>query len=165
MMQYLKQKVLGIPVWRRLVGLNSHVSLGSAIELHFLDDSIFRLHRINYQSFHPPKMRLLQLDDVGDIGPPKDLIAAVPKYAILSHTWVPADEEVTFKDLVDRTAQSKAGYKKILFCGQQAKRDGLNHFWVDTCCIDKPNNSELQEAVNSMFALYRNATNCYVFSR
>jgi hypothetical protein len=32
-----------------------------------------------------------------------------------------------------------------------AKRDGLQYFWVDTCCIDKSNNVELQEAINSMF--------------
>jgi hypothetical protein len=34
---------------------------------------------------------------------------------------------------------------------------------VDTCCIDKSNNTELSEAINSMFRWYRNATKCYVY--
>jgi len=58
---------------------------------------------------------------------------------------------------MDGTGKSKAGYDKIRFCGQQAKRDGLQCFWVDTCCIDKSNNVELQEAINCMFRWYRNA--------
>ena len=40
----------------------------------------------------------------------------MPKYAILSHTWGPDAEEVTFKDLVDGTGEVKASYKKIRFC-------------------------------------------------
>jgi hypothetical protein len=34
---------------------------------------------------------------------------------------------------------------------------------VDTCCIDKSNNTELSEAINSMFRWYRNAAKCYVY--
>jgi hypothetical protein len=72
-------------------------------------------------------------------------------------------EEVTFKDLIDGTSKSKAGYGKIQFCGGQAKRNGLQYFWVDTCCIDKSNSTELAESINSMFRWYRDATKCYVF--
>ncbi|PVH71070.1 heterokaryon incompatibility [Cadophora sp. DSE1049] len=71
----------------------------------------------------------------------------IPKYAILSHTWSADTEEVTFQDLMNYTAE----------------RDGLQYFWVDTCCIDKTNNTELAEAINSMFRWYRNATKCYVY--
>jgi hypothetical protein len=59
--------------------------------------------------------------------------------------------------------ESKSGYDKIRFCGQEAKRDGLQYFWVDTCCIDKLNLVELQEAINSMFRWYKNAAKCYVY--
>jgi hypothetical protein len=45
----------------------------------------------------------------------------------------------------------KGSYQKIFFCAEQAKRDSLGHFWVDTCCIDKANNTELSKAINSMF--------------
>jgi Heterokaryon incompatibility protein (HET) len=38
-----------------------------------------------------------------------------------------------------------------------------NYFWVDTCCIDKSNNNEPSEAINSMFRWYRNAAKCYVY--
>lgn len=34
---------------------------------------------------------------------------------------------------------------------------------MDTCCIDKTNAVELQEAINSMFRWYRDATKCYVY--
>ncbi|XTI91280.1 hypothetical protein V2W45_1312646 [Cenococcum geophilum] len=47
--------------------------------------------------------------------------------------------------------------------GEQAARDGLQHFWVDTCCINKSSDSELSEAINSMFRWYRNATKCYAY--
>jgi hypothetical protein len=57
----------------------------------------------------------------------------------------------------------RCGYKKILFCATQATNDGLQYFWIDTCCIDKSNNAELSEAIISMFRWYRNATKCYVY--
>ncbi|EDN95632.1 hypothetical protein SS1G_11511 [Sclerotinia sclerotiorum 1980 UF-70] len=82
-------------------------------------------------------------------------------YAILSHTWT--DQEVTYKDLISGTGKSKSGYKKIKFCGEQAAKDGLRYFWVDTCCIDKSNLTELSKAINSMFRWYQNAKKCYVY--
>ena len=57
----------------------------------------------------------------------------------------------------------KAGYAKIKFCGEQAKHDNLQYFWADTCCIDKSDSVELQEAINSMFRWYQNAVKCYVY--
>jgi len=107
-------------------------------------------------------MRLLERDDTGDFRLTSDIPDdKVPPYAILSHTW--GDEEVLFKDLADGTAKNKAGYTKIRFCGDQAARDELKFFWVDTCCIDKSDAAELQDALNSMFRWYRNAVKCYVY--
>lgn len=63
----------------------------------------------------------------------------------------------------DIGAESKAGWDKIRFCAQQTKRDGLEYFWLDTCCIDKSDSQELQEAINSMFRWYQNAKKCYVY--
>ncbi|RYN35548.1 hypothetical protein AA0114_g11715 [Alternaria tenuissima] len=114
-------------------------------------------------------MRLLYTTRDGRLGWTEDLIGdKIPPYAILSHTWKEG-QEVTFADLqdldnaVDVETQSKEGYRKIRFCAQQAKRDGLDYFWVDTCCIDKANNTELSRAINSMFRWYQNAKRCYVF--
>jgi len=106
-------------------------------------------------------MRLLYREDTGRIGLTEDLYRDIPRYAILSHTW--EDEEVTFQDINDGTAQQRSGYNKIQFCSDQASRDGLSYFWVDTCCIDKSNSTELTEAINNMFRWYRNAARCYVY--
>jgi hypothetical protein len=107
-------------------------------------------------------MRLLEHGNNGGFSLTKDLADdEIPKYAILSHTW--GADEVTFEDLVNGTGENKEGYKKIQFCGEQAARDGLQYFWVDTCCIDKSNSTELSKAINSMFRWYRNAPRCYVY--
>jgi hypothetical protein len=108
-------------------------------------------------------MRLLELNTCSEFSLTKNLIKNIPPYAILSHTWGDDYEEVNFEDLTKGSGKTKAGYRKILFCGEQAARDGLQYFWVDTCCIDKSNNTELSEAINSMFRWYRNATRCYVY--
>jgi hypothetical protein len=109
-------------------------------------------------------MRLLHLDQFGT--PKLDEFSGdeIPHpYAILSHTWVQDGGEVTYNDISIGSAKTKAGYKKICFCGDQAARHGLKYFWVDTCCIDKSNSVEVQETINSMFRYYRNADRCYVY--
>ncbi|KAH7346491.1 hypothetical protein BKA65DRAFT_428866 [Rhexocercosporidium sp. MPI-PUGE-AT-0058] len=106
-------------------------------------------------------MRLLYYNRDGDFSLAEFFKRAIPEYAILSHTW--EGDEVTFKDLQNGTGTTKAGYEKIRFCAEQAKHDGLQYFWVDTCCIDKSNNAELAKAINSMFRWYRMSTKCYVY--
>jgi hypothetical protein len=86
-----------------------------------------------------------------------------PRYAILSHTWGADHEEVSFKDVSDGTGSDKEGYHKLIFCGQQAARHGLEYYWVDTCCIDKSSSAELTEAINSMFRWYQESERCYVY--
>jgi hypothetical protein len=108
-------------------------------------------------------MRLLELRSNGSFGLTKDTTENIPPYAILSHTWGPDEAEVTFEDLTNQTGENKAGYIKLQFCADQATKDGLQYFWVDTCCINKSNNTELTEAINSMFRWYRDAAKCYVF--
>jgi hypothetical protein len=107
-------------------------------------------------------MRLLECDKDGEF-----IITSfdneLPPYAILSHTWGADKEEVTFADLVKGDGKAKRGYEKIRFCGEQAQQDGLQYFWVDTCCIDKTDKAELSQAIRSMFRWYQNATKCYVY--
>lgn len=105
-------------------------------------------------------MRLLQYNNDGEFS----LINfedPLPPYATLSHTW--GVEEVTFGDLISGAGKRKAGYSKICFCGEQARRDGLRYFWMDTCCIDKSSSAELTEAINSMFRWFAEAAKCYVY--
>lgn len=85
-----------------------------------------------------------------------------PPYAILSHTWKEG-QEVTFKDLIDGAGTDKTGFDKLRFCCEKAAADGLEHFWVDTCCIDKSDSVELSTAINSMFRWYQRASRCYVY--
>jgi hypothetical protein len=114
-------------------------------------------------------MRLLHTASDGRFSWTKNYIVEeeIPAYAILSHTW--GGQEVTFNDLknfdnaTESEKQSSEGYQKLRFCAQQAKRDGLDYFWVDTCCIDKSDSSELQESINSMFRWYQRAARCYVY--
>jgi hypothetical protein len=106
-------------------------------------------------------MRLLSLDSWSKLAWTEFTVDRVPPYAILSHTW--GAEEVTFEDLVNGHGQSKAGYRKIVFCGEQAARDDVQYFWVDSCCIDKRSSAELTKAINSMFRYYHDAVKCYAY--
>jgi hypothetical protein len=109
--------------------------------------------------------RLLQRKPDGSIAFYETTSGDVPAYAILSHTW--GEEEVLFQEVEANadmsTTVSKAGWKKIQFCAKQAAADGLQYFWIDTCCIDKKNAVELSAAINSMFRWYQNASCCYVY--
>ncbi|OCK72880.1 hypothetical protein K432DRAFT_252461, partial [Lepidopterella palustris CBS 459.81] len=110
-------------------------------------------------------MRLLRYTNSGEFGLTKDLVGddTIHPYAILSHTWLADTEEPTFEDLTNGIGKNKPGYEKIRFCWEQARQDGLEYFWIDTCCINKANQAELSQAINSMFRWYRNATRCYVY--
>src|SRR5487761_868048 len=107
-------------------------------------------------------MSLLKCNSTGEFSLNKDLLVSddIPRYAILSHTWGADTEEVSFKDMMDGTGKRKTVYDKIRFFGEQAGRDGLQYFWINTCCVDKPSSSELQEAIKSMFRWYRDAARC-----
>jgi hypothetical protein len=110
-------------------------------------------------------MRFLKYGEDGELTVTADLDCkdTTPQYAILSHRWGADADEVTFEDLPRNTGKDKSGYKKLQFCGEQAARDGLQHFWVDTCCINKANKAEHSLAIQSMFRWYRNAARCYVY--
>ncbi|KAK3659479.1 hypothetical protein LTR56_001369 [Elasticomyces elasticus] len=87
------------------------------------------------------------------------------RYAILSHTWGEDGEEVNLsewnrKDGSD-DVMAKTGYEKIMGACTLTKEARLRYLWVDTCCINKDNQNELGEAINSMFEWYANATICY----
>ena len=110
-------------------------------------------------------MRLLQRDSAGNLRLTKDLVGddPIPQYAILSHTWGASDDEFSFADLVNDTGREKPGYLKMTFCAEQAALDGLDYFWIDTCCVNKANHTELSQAINSMHRWYQNSARCYVY--
>ena len=108
-------------------------------------------------------MRLLIVPDNGNFSLTKPLKHKIPRYAILSHTWGPDEDEITFEDLDAGQYRTKAGFAKLEFCAEQARKDGLKYIWIDTCCIKKSDSAELSEAITSMFRWYRQAEKCYVY--
>lgn len=87
---------------------------------------------------------------------------AIPKYAILSHTWVDG-QEVTFQEFSNNKARNKSGWANIERTVQWALKDQLGHVWIDTCCIDKTSSAELTEAINSMMSWYEQSQVCYTY--
>jgi len=87
-----------------------------------------------------------------------------PPYAILSHTWGDDAEELTLQDiLLGEPYKEGIGIEKLRGSCTQAKAEGLDYVWIDTCCIDKTNLVELSEAINSMYRWYQQAAVCYAF--
>ncbi|KAL4072666.1 heterokaryon incompatibility protein-domain-containing protein [Scleroderma yunnanense] len=91
-------------------------------------------------------------------------------YAILSHRWF--EQEVDYKEMTKLAKMKKdeqdeirqrLGYRKIHDSCEQARRDGYEWLWVDTCCIDKRSSAELSEAINSMYRWYENSKICYAY--
>jgi hypothetical protein len=107
-------------------------------------------------------MRLLRRNDDGTFSL-VEFHRSLPPYAILSHRWYKEVEEVNMADITNGTGWGKRGYSKLSLCADYAAANGLQYFWVDTCCIDKANSVELQEAINSMFLWYSGAERCYVY--
>ena len=109
-------------------------------------------------------MRLLEVLPSGDFRLTEDLFDDVlPPYAILSHTWGHASQEVTYEEMVKGEGRDKTGYNKIRFCGEQTANEGLRHFWIDSCCIKKSNDAELSESLRSMYRWYQRSVKCYVY--
>ncbi|KAF4972700.1 hypothetical protein FSARC_765 [Fusarium sarcochroum] len=90
-------------------------------------------------------------------------------YAILSHRW--GSEEILFAQ-IGQFAQELRHTKsrhvlpqldKILGACNTAKQQGLQWIWVDNCCINKSDNSELSESINSMFKWYSEAVVCLTY--
>jgi hypothetical protein len=89
-------------------------------------------------------------------------LVETPLYAILSHTWT--KEEITYQDLThERKSGKEAGYAKLDNGCKVAAAAGFDYLWLDTCCIDKTNNVELSEAINSMFQWYKRAGICFAY--
>jgi hypothetical protein len=107
-------------------------------------------------------MRLLQIKDGGELSL-VECLGTVPPYAILSHTWGPNSDEVSYQDMMNGTATNKPAYRKFTFCIEQATQDNLTYFWIDTCCIDKSSSAELSEAITMMFRWYQDSNRCYVY--
>ncbi|KAK4450158.1 hypothetical protein QBC34DRAFT_76996 [Podospora aff. communis PSN243] len=101
-------------------------------------------------------VKTLKLETFGDEN--------VPPYVILSHTWGPDSEEISFQEIESGNIDKPGlGIVKLRGSCRQAQKDNHNYIWNDTCCIDKTNSVELNEAINSMFRWYSKAAICYAY--
>ncbi|KAL9107300.1 MAG: hypothetical protein Q9227_007752 [Pyrenula ochraceoflavens] len=87
--------------------------------------------------------------------------AEVPEYAILSHRW--GSEEVEFSHMISNAAHNRRGYSKIVRFCEISQSKGFKYGWVDTCCINKGNSSELIQSINSMYKWYAKSTICLAY--
>ncbi|KAK7920010.1 HET protein [Apiospora marii] len=89
-------------------------------------------------------------------------------YSILSHRW--GSEEITYRDVLsmDSTVRAKAGFSKLVGACALAKQLGYGLIWIDICCIDKANFTELSESINSMYKItvqkwYAESAICFAY--
>jgi hypothetical protein len=79
-------------------------------------------------------MRLIHIEDDGSFSLAEFYGEDIPNYGVLSHTWGPDNQEVTYQDFITGAGEQKKGYDKIRFCAKQTAADDLEYFWIDTCC-------------------------------
>ncbi|KAG1793194.1 uncharacterized protein HD556DRAFT_525963 [Suillus plorans] len=94
----------------------------------------------------------------------KQVVAAYFRCVLLSHRW--EETEALLHDIRDKDVRELNGLGGIAklqsFC-EVARNSGYRWAWMDTCCIDKKSNTELQESVNSMFVWYRHSALTIVY--
>ncbi|KAG1789521.1 heterokaryon incompatibility protein-domain-containing protein [Suillus plorans] len=94
----------------------------------------------------------------------KDVVATYFRCVLLSHRW--EEMEALLHDIQDkdvRELKGLAGIAKLQSFCNVARDAGYRWAWMDTCCIDKKSNTELQESVNSMFVWYRHSALTIVY--
>jgi hypothetical protein len=92
----------------------------------------------------------------------------IPEYVILSHRWGP--EEITYKNIIQNPisdekspARQLQGFAKVKDTCKLASDDGYSWVWIDSCCIDKESSTDVDKAINSMWAYYMKSNICYVY--
>ncbi|KAG1734780.1 heterokaryon incompatibility protein-domain-containing protein [Suillus lakei] len=94
----------------------------------------------------------------------KEVVAMFFCYAMLSHRW--EGEEPLLQDVQGKVVYELdpvGGITKLQSFCKTAHDAGYRWAWSDTCCINKSNNVELQESVNSMFIWYHHSALTVVY--
>ena len=96
--------------------------------------------------------------------PDSDLSFEENKYAVLSHRWGAARDEVSFQDIEEsREYSHKKGFAKLKGFCDLASRSGCRYCWIDTSCINKGDAMEMNEAINSMYRWYGESYICIIY--
>ncbi|KAG2125185.1 uncharacterized protein EDB93DRAFT_410360 [Suillus bovinus] len=88
------------------------------------------------------------------------------QYAMLSHRWEgkePLLQDIQGISAYDSELDLIGGMTKLRSFCKTARDAGYKGAWSDTCCIDKSNNVELQQSVNSMFVWYHHSALTIVY--
>lgn len=94
----------------------------------------------------------------------KDLAAVYFRRVLLSHRWEEA--EPLLHDIQDKVVyelNAVGGLAKLQSFCKIAHDAGYHWVRMDTCCIDKNNNAEVQETIDSMFIWYCHAALTIVY--
>lgn len=101
----------------------------------------------------------------------------IPEYAILSHTWQydgkGNPEDVTYHDLkayIELNARKKQdppdqdGWNKVKKARDMAWKElNIMYIWIDSCCINQQDTSELTTSINSMYRWYAQSAVCIAY--
>ncbi|KAG0697042.1 hypothetical protein DFH29DRAFT_1071817 [Suillus ampliporus] len=94
----------------------------------------------------------------------KEVVATYFRCVLLSHRW--EETESPLHDIQDKVVyklNALGGIPKLQSFCKLVRDAGYHWAWMDTCCIDKNNNAELQESINSMFIWYRHSALTVVY--
>ncbi|KAI1323682.1 hypothetical protein F5Y16DRAFT_412512 [Xylariaceae sp. FL0255] len=86
-----------------------------------------------------------------------------PPYAVLSHTWLPDEEEIKFQDLSRKHEGRLSQASTPSLTRIALETYALKYAWLDTCCIDK-RSADLPMAINSMSKWYQSAVSALLSS-
>jgi hypothetical protein len=96
----------------------------------------------------------------------EEVVMTYLQYATLSHRWEgkePLLHDIRGRSVYNSELDSIGGMTKLRSFCNTARDAGYKWAWSDTCCIDKSNNVELQESVNSMFLWYHHSALTIVY--
>jgi hypothetical protein len=94
----------------------------------------------------------------------KDVVARYFRCVLLSHRW--EGTEALLHDIQDKVVyelNELGGIAKLQSFCKIVRDAGYFWAWMDTCCIDKRSNTELQESINSMFVWYHRSALTIVY--
>ncbi|KAG2358620.1 heterokaryon incompatibility protein-domain-containing protein, partial [Suillus spraguei] len=93
-----------------------------------------------------------------------NVVATYFRCVLLSHRWEEAEAVLpNIQDKVVYELNGLGGIAKLQSFCKLARDAGYRWAWMDTCCIDKRSNTEVQESVNSMFVWYRHSALTIVY--
>jgi hypothetical protein len=93
-----------------------------------------------------------------------EVVATYFRCVMLSHRW--EDKEPLLHDIQNKIVyelEAVGGIVKLQSFCRTAREAHYRWAWVDTCCIDKKNNTELQKSLISMFVWYRHSALTIVY--